>query len=353
MTSRERFLAAARREKPDSVPVAPYMGNFGAAIAGVPIGVYNTDGPVMARAQIKAWELLGQDVVVAQSDGYYIAEGFGCRINQPLDTTPHLVKPAAASLEEACRLKVPDPRTGGRMPVYIEAVRRLKEHFGDSVAIRATGTGPFSLASYLTGGTENFLMEIASAEMEEDPESERKLKIVMDIASDALIAFLMATIDAGSDIAQAGDSLASLSMISPSIYEKYVFPYEVKVFQTINPIIHARGGVTLLHICGDTTRILPLMCRTGADILEIDSLVDIGEARKTYGDRVAFMGNIEPSRVLFQGSPDLVYDESAACLRAAKAEQGGFILGSGCEVPPNAPLENLKAMVSAAREFGR
>jgi len=329
------------------------MGNFGAAIAGVPIGIYNTDGPVMARSQIKAWEILGQDVVVAQSDGYYIAEGFGCRINQPLDTTPHLVKPAAATLAEACSLKVPDPRTDGRMPVYIEAVRRLKEHFGDRVAIRATGTGPFSLASYLTGGTENFLMEIASAEMEGDAESERKLKIVMELSSDALISFLKATIAAGSDIAQAGDSLASLSMISPTIYEKYVFPYEVKVFQTINPIIHERGGVTLLHICGDTTRILPLMCRTGADILEIDSLVDIGEARRNFGDKVAFMGNIEPSSVLFQGTPQAVYDECVSCLNAAKATEGGFILGSGCEVPPNAPLENMKAMVRAAREFGR
>ena len=54
MTSRERFLTAARREKGDGVPVAPYMGNFGAAIAGVPIGAYNTDGAVMAAAQVRA-----------------------------------------------------------------------------------------------------------------------------------------------------------------------------------------------------------------------------------------------------------------------------------------------------------
>jgi uroporphyrinogen decarboxylase len=352
MTQRERFLSAALGGRPDSVPVAPYMGNFGAAIAGVPIGEYNTDGARMARAQIRAWELLGQDVVVAQSDGYYIAEGFGCVIEQPRDSTPHLIRPAAATLEEACRLTVPDPRSDGRMPVYIEAVRLLKEHFGDRVAIRGTGTGPFSLASYLTGGTENFLMEIATAEMEDDAERQRQLKLVMEISSDALIAFLKATIEAGSDIAQAGDSLASLSMISPAIYEKYVFPYEVKVFQTINPLIHERGGVTLLHICGDTTRILPLMSATGADILEVDSLVDIGGARRSYGDRVAFMGNIEPSRVLFQGTPELVYRECSQCLASAKAAEGGFILGSGCEVPPNAPLENLRAMVKAARDFG-
>jgi len=296
MTQRERFLAAAKRQKPDLVPVAPYMGNFGAAIAGVPIGEYNTDARAMAAAQIRAWELLGQDVVVAQSDAYYIAEGFGCGIHQPKDATPHLVKPAAPDVASACRLSLPDPRSDGRMPVYVEAVRLLRSHFGSSVAVRGTGTGPFSLASYLAGGTENFLMEIATAEAEEDADLERDIKTLMELSSDALIAFLKATIEAGSDIAQAGDSLASLSMISPKIYEKYVFPYEEKVFGTINPIIHERGGATLLHICGDTTRILPLMCRTGADIVEIDSLVDIGAARAAHGGKVAFMGNVEPSR---------------------------------------------------------
>jgi len=55
MTSRERFLAAARREKPDRVPAAPYNGNFGAALAGTPISIYNTSAARMAEAQLRAW----------------------------------------------------------------------------------------------------------------------------------------------------------------------------------------------------------------------------------------------------------------------------------------------------------
>ena len=43
MTSRERFLAAVRGGSLDRVPVAPYCGNFGAAQAGIPISIYNTD----------------------------------------------------------------------------------------------------------------------------------------------------------------------------------------------------------------------------------------------------------------------------------------------------------------------
>ena len=351
MSPRERFIAAATRQRPDVVPTAPYNGNSGAAYAGVPISLYNTDGKRMADAQKKTWDAFRTDVVVAQSDNYYIAEGFGCRINQPPDSTPNLVQPAVANLSEIGRLKVPDPYTDGRMHVYLDAVHLLREHVGDDAAVRGPGTGPFSLASYLAGGTEEFLMEIADAEMNEDRDKERRIFELMELSTAALIAFSRALLEAGSDTAQAGDSLASLSMISPAIYEKYVFPFERKFFETITPVAHARGAVTILHICGDTRKILPLMAETGADVLEIDSKVDLTEARDLTAGRVALMGNLDPTGVLFEGAPDRVTSESVRCMRACDALEGGFILGSGCEVVMRTPPENIHAMVAAAHGF--
>jgi uroporphyrinogen decarboxylase len=350
MTSRERFLAAARMQKPDRVPVAPYMGNFGAVQAGVPVGQYNTDPVKMADAQTRAWEKLGQDVLVAQSDQYYLAQGFGCVIEQPEDATPHLVRTPYASLEEAAaaRLKVIDPWRDGRMHVYLEAVRLLRARFGPELAVRGPGTGPFSLASYLYG-TQDFLMDIATAEGDGDADRRRRLLDLMEFSSDCLIAFLKALLEAGSDIAQAGDSLASLDMISPAIYETYVWPYEKKVFDAVGPPAHARGAVTLLHICGDTSLILPRMAATGADILELDHKVDLARARQLAGGRVALMGNLDPTGLLLQGTPEQVGAASRAAITAARGTAGGFILGSGCEVPPRAPLANMQAMVAAAR----
>lgn len=349
MTSRERFLAAVRGGSLDRVPVAPYCGNFGAVLAGIPISVYNTDPKKMAEAQIRAWEAVGQDVVVAQSDNYYIAEGFGCTINQPVNTTPNLTAPAVESLDQVDRLKVPDPWTDGRMPVYLEAVALLREHFGNEVAVRAPGTGPFSLASYLVGGTAEFLTQIALCEADEDREKEEQIFRVMELSSDALILFLKAALDAGSDTAQAGDSLASLSMISPAIYEKYVYPYEVKVFSALAPAAREKGAVTILHICGDTRKILPLMAKTGTDVLEIDAKVELADARELAGPDISLMGNLEPTTVLFQGNPELVRKESVRCIESVKGLEGGFILGSGCEVVPGTAAENLKAMVDVSR----
>ncbi len=351
MNSRQRFITAARGGIPDLIPAAPYNGNFGAACAGVPISEYNTSGRRMAEAQIAAWNMVGQDVVVAQSDGYYIAEGFGCEINQPYNLTPNLVKPAVFSLDEIEKLQVPDPYKDGRMPVYLEALSLLKDHFKGEVALRGPGTGPFSLASYLMGGTSEFLTRIGLCEADEDKDAEGNILTLMDIASDGLIAFLKAALDAGSDTAMVGDSLASLSMISPGIYKKYVYPFEVKVFRELQSEVEKHGAITILHICGDTRAILPLMAETGADVLEIDAKVPMDEARALIGGKAALMGNLEPTSVLFQGDWEAVYAASLECMERGHARNGGFILGSGCEVVPGTSVENIQAMVQASREF--
>jgi len=100
LTSRERVSKAIKLEKPDVVPVAPYMGNYGARLAGVPISKYCTDGEKMAEAQYQAWTILGQDMLVVQSDNYYIAEGFGITIDLEYDSTPTLKKPVINELED-------------------------------------------------------------------------------------------------------------------------------------------------------------------------------------------------------------------------------------------------------------
>jgi uroporphyrinogen decarboxylase len=349
MTSLERIRRATSREKPDSVPVAPYLGNHGARVAGVPIGEYCRSGKRMAEAQIRAWEMYGQDVVVPQSDNYYIAESFGVQVEHYFDSTPTLKAPAVQQLSDIDKLSVPNPYSDGRMPVYLEAIQRLAEHFGNEVAIRAPGTGPFSLASHILG-TERFLIELALADKEPGGEAARALEQLMELAIQALTGFAKACLEAGAHLVQAGDSLASIDMISPAMYRRWAFPFEQRFFKELNRYSAERGGMTLLHICGNMTPVLEDMANTGAQILELDAKVDMAVAKARVGQRVCLMGNLNPVTVLWQGTPSQV-ESAAAQVMAAAAGEGGLILGSGCEVPMAAPSENLKAMVRAARAW--
>ncbi|MGD8985246.1 MAG: uroporphyrinogen decarboxylase family protein, partial [Desulfobacteraceae bacterium] len=79
--------------------------------------------------------------------------------------------------------------------------------------------------------------------------------------------------------------------------------------------------------------------------------VDLTTGIEYLGDACVIVGNVEP-RVLLTGTPDEVYQLSKECIEKAKFAPRGFILGSGCELPPLAPPSNVWAMRKAINDFG-
>ena len=89
--------------------------------------------------------------------------------------------------------------------------------------------------------------------------------------------FAREQIKAGADMIGVGDAAASL--VGPQIYDEFVWPYEKKLVDGI----HALGGKVRLHICGNTRRILEGMGKLGCDIVDLDSMAPISEARQKMG----------------------------------------------------------------------
>jgi uroporphyrinogen decarboxylase len=111
---------------------------------------------------------------------------------------------------------------------------------------------------------------------------------------------------------------------------------------------HALGKPYVLHICGNTTRILEGMLASGADALELDYKTDVTTARDALKGRAVFIGNIDPSGVLALGTPALVEAKVRELLKVF-ADVPGFILNAGCAIPAETPPANLRAMIEAAR----
>ncbi len=343
LSSRERALRAIRREPTDCVAVAPYMYDLATVVTGVPVGEFCRDATTMAESQLALHRRIGQDVIAIGSDNYYIAEGFGCRTTNAVDEIPALERPAVEQLADIFDLRVPNPYSDGRMPVMLEAIGLVKQAVGDEVAVRSPGTGPFSLASHLLG-SHVWLCEIGFAEAGMPEANAAALHHALDLATEALIRFGIACADAGADILHCGDSLASCDVISPATYRRYAFPYQQRVFQAWkNHGVH----VSLLHICGDSTRVLDSYAETGADLVEIDHKADLAIAKRTIGNRVALIGNVDTVTELLEGTPECVRGASQRCIDQAGGGSG-FVLGSGCIVPRHTPLENVIEMVRVA-----
>ncbi|MCC6167266.1 MAG: uroporphyrinogen decarboxylase family protein [Caldilineaceae bacterium] len=345
LTSRDRVLAAIRRQPTDCVVAMPYMYDIAPINTGVALRDYYTNPAALAHAQVAFQAMAGQDVIAIGADNFYIAEGFGCKTTRSEDEVPSLVEPPCSDLMQVYDLAVPDPHTDGRMPVMLEALRLARQAVGDAVALRSPGTGPFALASYFIGSQE-WLMEVGMVEggLDEGGEKEAALHHALGLASDALIAFGKACWDAGADILHCGDSLASCNVISPHTFQRFSFPYLQKVFSA-----WADYGIDrkLLHICGNSTKVLELYAATGADMVEIDHAVDLRVAKQRIGDKIILIGNVHTVEELLQGTPETVTAAANRCIDHAGAG-GGFMLGSGCIVPRYTPLENVQAMVAAA-----
>ena len=116
--------------------------------------------------------------------------------------------------------------------------------------------------------------------------------------------------------------------------------------------IHSRGRAVTLHICGKTQPIWEAMADTGADCLSLDNAADLRAARETVGERVRLMGNVPPSEIMLQGTPEEVRTAVRDCVQKAHDNPKGLIVASGCSLPVETPFENIDAMLDAVREIG-
>jgi MtaA/CmuA family methyltransferase len=333
MTPRNRVRALLAGQPTDRLPVMPVTMMLAADQIGRPYGEYARDHRVMADAQLRTAERFGFDHVSVISDPAREAADCGARICFFADQPPAVDEEHAllADPSTLSRLRPPDPLGGGRMHDRVRGVARLRERGGGRFLVEGWIEGPCAEGADLRGI--NTLM----LDFFDRPGFVRELfAFVVELE----LAFARAQVEAGADLIGLGDAAASL--VGPALYEEFVWPGEKRLVDGI----HALGVPVRLHICGNTTDLLPAIARLGCDIVDLDSMVSLDEARRRLGPGPVLLGNIDPVRVLRYGSPAGIEEALAACHRAAGPR---YIVGAGCEIPRGTPDENVFALARFAR----
>lgn len=310
----------------------PITMMFAGDLAGIPYGEYCRDHRRLVAAQLQTAESFGFDQVSCISDPTREAADCGATIAWFDHQPPAIVEDQArlADKTQLASLAPPDPLGGGRMTDRVRAASLFRERCAGRFVIEGWVEGPCAEAADLRGI--NALM----LDFFDDPAFVRDL---FAFCVELGLRFARAQLDAGVDLIGIGDAAASL--VGPEIYEEFVWPAEKKLVDGI----HAAGGRTRLHICGNTRRLLGGMGRLGCDIVDLDYPVPMAEARAQMGGQM-LLGNLHPVALVRHGTPAGITAALAQCFRDAGPR---YIVGAGCEVPRDTPRENLRAMGEFAR----
>ena len=333
MNSFERYQNALAGLPVDKIPNFDIIMGFGAQFIGQKLRAYYLDHRVLVESNLAMVDHFGLDILQAISDSYREAHDFGLEVDFPEDGMPVVKRPLLVDEMRIRQLKPLDPGTGKRMSDRLEAVWMFAQQAKGSLPIMGWVEGALAELADIRGVSQTLL------DLVDRP---GWLEEALDVITQTEIAFGIAQVRAGADIIGMGDSLAS--QISPRMYREFALPYEKRIIEAI----HQAGAKVRLHICGNTTRIFPDMTTSGADILDVDHMVDLAGARQVAQERAgllgiqepALTGNFDPVSVMLQGSEEQVASSVEACIL-----QGGprYMSAAGCEIPPGTPPGNLLA----------
>jgi len=331
MNGLERTLAFIRGEKVDHPPFHPIIMRWAAKYGGVKYRLFCTDPLSKCYAMIKCARDFGIDWVTVMSDPWAEASAFGIEVEYPEDELPvdkggHLPDARAASL-----LKKYDPLKNIRCINRLKEIEEFRKQVDNEYFIVGWVEG--SIAEYVDlRGASN-----ASVDFFLDPESVEK---ALDIIVDSAMEFISLQIKAGAHCIGIGDAFCS--QIGPELYNEFAFRREKMLVDHI----HNEGALAKLHICGNTSAILPGMISTGADIIDVDHLVpSMNNYASLLSPHQVFSGKSDPVTVIQDGKREMIIQSVNSDFRESDER---CIVSAGCEVTPGTTAENMQIFKEAA-----
>ena len=230
---------------------------------------------------------------------------------------------------------------------YLEEMLSWKARYGTTV-IPASWAGEAMQDSYIEVGLDWFVwleaedreLTLAWIEARHD-QLMRRLQSEKDCRKISRVAWIFG------DIAYKGRLIFSPAFLRRHGFFRHIFE--------ICDLYHSHKLKVIFHSDGYINPIIPELISAGVDaIAPIDTLagMDLGQLKREYGDRLAFVGGIDVENILRKGSENEVRRATLEAIHLA-GPGGGYILGSSSEeLFDHLPLGNILAMLETTQECG-
>ncbi|MDL2261155.1 uroporphyrinogen decarboxylase family protein [Methanimicrococcus sp. OttesenSCG-928-J09] len=352
MTSAERMGVLVSGQKPDRVPVVPFISGYSTKITGISLGDFYADGDKCFEAQFAAMRLHGYEQTPMYGYASCGAWEFGGEIGFPYkkgEGAPYVKKHPVVTVEDIEKLEVPsfDKELPGAYGIADRVASRCFE-LGMPVTIQMGSN--FTSASVIAN-TSEFLMWLI-----EEPKA---VHLLLNKVSDMYINALDYFADKyGAEHLMPfdGGPTESNNMIPPQMFEDFAYPYMKKVHSHVKEL-----GIqtVLMHPCANQNLNLPYYAKlreelnwSGKYFWIFGPETPIKDQIKAFGNHDVVCGNINPPLFL-NHSYEEIMEICKKTIEEGKNSPSGFVLAPGCEFPVDADPIKLMAMVDAAEKYGR
>jgi uroporphyrinogen decarboxylase len=342
----DRFLRALRREPVDCTPIwimrqaGRYLPEYRATRARAGSFMALAKNPELAcEVTLQPLERFELDAAILFSDILTVPDAMGLGLSFAEGEGPRFARPVR-SAADIDRLGVPDMET--ELRYVMDAVRTIRRELNDRVPLIGFSGSPWTLACYMVeGGGSSSYARIKALALD-DPAALHRL---IDLNTDAVIAYLAAQRAAGAQALMVFDTWGGI--LSPRLYREFSLRSMARIAKELD-----RGEGTertpLILFGRGNGAYLDELSRTGCEGVGVDWTIELGEARRRTGDRVALQGNLDPA-VLY-ARPEAIESEVAAALDSY-GNGPGHVFNLGHGVSPDMDPEHVAALVEAVHRL--
>jgi len=342
----DRFLRAMLKEPVDATPVwmmrqaGRYLPEYRAtrAKAGSFMDLCK-NAELACEVTIQPLERYPLDAAILFSDILTIPDAMGLQLRFAEGEGPKFDNPVRTEAD-VNNLPVPDPE--GELQYVMNAVRTIRKELDGRVPLIGFSGSPWTLATYMVEGGSTKEYAKVKGMMFDRPDLMHKL---LDTTAKSVISYLNAQIAAGAQAVMIFDTWGGV--LTPRDYKEFSLNY---MQQIVDGLVRENEGrkvpVTLFTKGGGAW--IEDMAATGCDGLGIDWTLNIGEARKRVGNKVALQGNMDPS--ILYASPDRIRAEVAEIL-ASYGNGTGHIFNLGHGIHQHIDPEHAGAFINSVHEL--
>jgi len=331
------MLSAIKRQYLDRVPTTLLVGPYFARTTEYSVKEILTDAGKSAQAHMTFFEKFQPDSMVVYNDIYLEVDALGCEMEYPEDNISYPKKPLLEKKSQLSSLQIPDPKKDGRLPYFFELCERVSSSVGRQGTVGLGHSGPWNIATHLRGLEQLIVDDMGDPEFVHD---------LMRFTTEVVKTIGDTLIEAGFS-PSIGEAASSCSIISPKIYREFIKPYHTEICQ----YFQAKRASISIHICGFIDPIMEDVKETGITFISLDAPSSLQKMLEVSKGEMTVMGNV-PTTLFAIGKLEDLEAAIRECIETA-AQEEGYILCSGCEIPLNATEDRINHYFKYAHQYGR